>query len=133
MNFPLQKKSPVNTLMGKTEETIKNPSLSLYIISKISSLQNLIHHNKMAKTSSHDKKMKNLMTSKIFMDTVKPLQLKSIDHASHGVDHTSGKQPSKCYGRELIKQGRKHDNTYPAHGDIDERRKPFGAGYPAAR
>ena len=41
-----------------------------------------IHHNIVAQTAAHDKKVENFMGSEIFMPGVKQGQLQSIDHAA---------------------------------------------------
>ena len=54
-----------------------------------------IHHYEVAGTSGHNKEMKDLMASEIFVLIVKDWKLQSIDHAANGVDDTTGQQPSE--------------------------------------
>lgn len=89
-----------------------------------------IHHYEVAGTSGHYKEMKDLMASEIFVLIVKDWKLQSIDHAANGVDDTAGQEPSKGLARKRCDNLSKGQHADPAHGNVNQGRKPFGAGDP---
>ena len=90
-----------------------------------------VHENEVADAAAHDKKMENLMGTKVFMDRVKYRELQCVDNAADRIDDTAGQKPSECSMRKCIPKCAKHRKTGPAHCNIDDRGEPLRAGDPA--
>ena len=80
-----------------------------------------IHDDKVACAAPHNKQVKNLMTSKVFVFIVKEWQLQRVDDAAHSVDDSSGKEPSECCGRHVVEDLCESQDTGPAHPNIKDR------------
>ena len=85
----------------------------------------------MADTSAHDKQMEHFVGSEELMLCVEDRQLQGIDDTANGVDDAARQQPQERRCGQGFKQRSEYQNTYPAHGNIDHGRKPFGTGDPA--
>ena len=84
----------------------------------------------MAYASGHDEEMKYFMRAEFSVFGVEQRKLQSIDDSSYGVDNAPCQEPQKCRRGECVEQSAEHQHTDPAHGDIDNRGKPFGTGNP---
>ena len=91
-----------------------------------------IHYNKMAHTSQHDKNMKYFVGAEILMLRIEDRKFQGIDHTADGVNDSAGQKPVKASPWESMKNRYECQDTQPAHGDVQYRRKPFGAGDPTA-
>ena len=54
------------------------------------SLQEHIHHDKVADTSAHHKQMKDLMTSEVPMLGVEDWKFQCVNNSSDGIDDSAG-------------------------------------------
>ena len=81
----------------------------------------------MAGTSAHYKQMKYLMRSKVFVSGIKQRNFQCINDTTDRVNDSSGKQPPEGRFGQSVENLGKCQNTQPAHSNIDNRRKPFGA------
>lgn len=56
----------------------------------------IIHQYKMADTSTHYKKMKDLMAAEVFMAAVKDRQFQCVDDTANRIDNAACQKPSEC-------------------------------------
>ena len=61
---------------------------------------------------------------------VKKRELQRINHAAHGINNSSGKEPAESGMRQNPPQRAEHGNAGPAQGKLNHRGKPFRAGNP---
>ena len=85
----------------------------------------------MAEASAHDEQMENLMGAKRFMSGIEQRQLQRIDNPANGVDDSACQKPAESGTAQVIEKLGKGKNADPAHADIKNGGKPFGAGDPA--
>ena len=84
----------------------------------------------MAQASPHDEQMKNFMGTEILVSGIKDWKLQGVDHAAHGVDDATRQKPSEGLARKGRDDLSKGEHADPAHGNVDQGRKPLGAGDP---
>lgn len=70
------------------------------------------------------------MRAEELMSCIEDRKLQRVDDSSDGIDNSARHQPCKGRGWKRFYQRNHHKDTEPAHGDIDEGGKPFGAGNP---
>ena len=70
------------------------------------------------------------MGAEAFMPGIKQRKLQRIDDSACCVNDTSGQEPEESGSTKCIQQPSEDKHTYPSHGNIDDGRKPFGAGNP---
>lgn len=80
-----------------------------------------IHQYEVTEAATHDKQVKDLMTSKAFVCPVKNRKLKCINDAADGIDNSTCKQPPKCCTGQVVDDIRKCEHAHPAHGNINHR------------
>ena len=78
----------------------------------------MVHKDKVTETPAHDKKMEDLMGSKILMFGIKDRQFQCIDHTANGVDNASGQQPEKCTRCQGAYDWTECQDAGPSHADI---------------
>lgn len=71
------------------------------------------------------------MGAEILVSGIKDRQLECIDDAAHGINDSSGKKPQESAFGKRVPECAEDAQTYPAHGNIDNGRKPLRAGDPA--
>ena len=86
----------------------------------------------MTQAAPHDEQMKNFMGTEILVSGIKDWKLQGVDHAACRVDDTTSQKPAKSGFGQCVDDREKGQDTQPAHGDVQYRRKPFGAGDPTA-
>ena len=64
----------------------------------------MVHKDKVAETPAHDKKMEDLMGSKILMLCIEQRKLQCVDHTADGVNHATSHQPYKSGGGKGLYQ-----------------------------
>ena len=73
----------------------------------------------MTEASAHDKQVKDLVRTEIFVPGIEQRELHCVNNASDRVNDTAGQEPEKCprnQGSYDLPDGGQAD---PAHGDID--------------
>ena len=71
------------------------------------------------------------MGAEEFVLSVKNGKLQGIDHTADGIDDTACQKPAEGSMREHVPECSEDTETYPAHGNVDNGRKPLGTGDPA--
>ena len=89
-----------------------------------------VHEDKVAGAAGHAEEVEDLVGAELFMPGIEYRQFQCIDHPADGVDDAAGKEPQETGQRQRFPQAAKDENADPAHGDVYERGKPFGAGDP---
>ena len=103
-------------------------SYSVLIIYSLNHIK--IHKNKVADTSGHNEQMKYFMGTEILVFSVENRELQSVDNTADSIDDTSCKEPQKRSMRKNIPKSAEDTEANPTHGNINQRRKPFGTGDP---
>ena len=70
------------------------------------------------------------MGAEVTVFLVEDRQLQGVDHAAHGVDDATRQKPSEGLARKGRDDLSKGEHADPAHGNVDQGRKPLGAGNP---
>ena len=79
----------------------------------------------MTEASAHNEQVKEFMRTEILESGVEQWKLQCINDTADGVDNTAGEEPVKCTRSEGGHNGFDRSEAYPAHGNVDQRRKPF--------
>ena len=88
------------------------------------------HENKVADASSHDEQVENLVGAEVPVLRVEKRKLQRIDHTARRINQPSGEKPQKGRAGKRVPELAENAQTDPAHGDIDNRGKPFRTGDP---
>ena len=80
--------------------------------------------------SAHDEQVENLVGTEIFMPGVENGQFQGVDDAAQGVNNAAGQKPEKPGFRKGADDLGDGQDAYPAHGNINQRGEPLGAGDP---
>lgn len=70
------------------------------------------------------------MAAEVFVKCVKYRKFQSIDYTTDGVDDAACQKPAKRGMREIRPQLGKYWQARPAHGNVNDGRKPFRTGDP---
>ena len=85
----------------------------------------------MADASAHDEEVEHFVGTEEFMLCIEERKFQGIDDTTNGIDDAAGQQPEERRQRQSLQQRTEYQDTYPAHSDIDHRRKPLGTSDPA--
>ena len=66
------------------------------------------------------------MGAEVTVFLVEDRQLQGVDHAAHGVDDATRQKPSEGLARKGRDDLSKGEHADPAHGNVDQGRKPLG-------
>ena len=81
----------------------------------------------MAEASGHDKEMKDLVRTEIFVAVIEDRKFQCVDDTSHRVDDASGQKPAESRSGEGVENRIEGKDAEPPHGNVDQGREPFGA------
>lgn len=123
INTICEKREKVNAVLSFCYKEDKN---TVILLLKYAACANqLVHNDKMAKTSGKNKQMENFMGTKVFVQLIENRKFAGINNSAQGVNDATNQQPDKSRGRHQRNNIREGKNTEPAHGNIEHRGDPF--------
>ncbi len=83
-----------------------------------------VHHDKMGGAAQQDEHMEYLVTAEAGVVPARPLD--GVEHAAHGVKHSSGQQPEEALGGQGAVDGDDGEEGQPAQKNVDGAGEPPG-------
>lgn len=87
----------------------------------------LKHNNVVTEASAHDEQVKDFVRTEMFESGVEQWKLQCVNDTADGVNDSAGQKPVECGRSQGRDNGFERREANPAHGDVDQGRKPFWA------